>query len=131
MSADQQINDALAARALEIILTGFEDFGEAFSTITQRAEQRFERRDWQGMRRDTVERLDLYPKIVDETVQVLLSSLGSDTRLTAMWERIKGQFAHWCQDRCDFDIACTFYNSIHRKVFAADGIDHRLIFAMN
>ena len=129
MSADHQINDALAARALEIILTGFEDFGEAFSTITQRAEQRFERRDWQGMRRDTVERLDLYPKIVDETVQVLLSSLGSDTRLTAMWERIKGQFAHWCQDRCDFDIACTFYNSIHRKVFAADGIDHRLIFA--
>ena len=47
--------------ALEIIRTGFEDFSAAFATITQRAAQRFDRQDWQGMRRDTVERLDLYP----------------------------------------------------------------------
>ncbi len=122
------MNDTLAELALDIIWTGFDDFCEAFATITQRAGQRFERQDWQGMRRDTVQRLDLYTKIVDETVKSLLRSLGSDARQPALWTTIKMQYVLLCQDRCDYEIACTFYNSIHRKLLTAIGIDHRLIF---
>jgi len=128
LSDEQQTNRALADQALDIIWTGFQDFGDAFATITQRACQRFEQRDWQGTRRDTVERLDLYPKMVDETVKVLLRYLGPDARQPALWTTIKVQFGLRCRGRCDFEIASTFYNSIHRKVFAATGIDHRLIF---
>jgi isocitrate dehydrogenase kinase/phosphatase len=128
LSDDQNISDTLAEQALEIIWTGFDGFAEAFAIITQRAGQRFERRDWQGMRRDTVERLDLYTKIVDETVNSLLRFLGPKARQPALWATIKTQFSIHCRGRCDFEIACTFYNSTHRKVFSATGIDHRLIF---
>jgi isocitrate dehydrogenase kinase/phosphatase len=114
--------------ALDILRTSFEDFSAAFATITQRASQRFERRDWRGMRRDTVERLDLYPKIVDETTRMLLRSLGPQARQPALWGDIKKQFGLNNQDRCDSDIACTFYNSIHRKLFTQSGIDPNLTF---
>ena len=116
------------APALDIIRTGFEDFSDAFSTITQRAAQRFDRRDWWGMRRDTVERLDLYPRIVDETTRMLLRLLGPQARRSALWAAIKKQYRLGLQDRCDFDIACTFYNSVHRKVFSQTGIDPGLTF---
>lgn len=115
-------------RALDIILRGFEDFSAAFATITQRAFQRFESRDWRGMRRDTVARLDLYPEIVDETTGMLLRSLEPQARQSAMWAAIKKKYRLELQNRCDFDIACTFYNSIHRKVFAQTGIDPGLTF---
>ncbi len=128
MSDDQNISGTLAEQALNIVWTGFDDFAEAFATITQRAGQRFERRDWQGMRRDTVERLELYTQIVDETVKILLRSLGSDARQPALWTTVKARFAANRRDRCDFEIACSFFNSTLRKVFSATGIDHRLIF---
>jgi isocitrate dehydrogenase kinase/phosphatase len=114
--------------ALDIIRTGFEDFSAGFATITQRARQRFERRDFQGMRRDTVERLDLYPKIVDETVRMLLRSLGPEALKPALWAATKKQYRLVLQDRCDFDIACTFYNSMHRKIFTQTGVDPGLTF---
>jgi len=122
------MSDTQAEQALDIIWSGFDDFAEAFATITQRAGRRFEQRDWQGMRRDTVERLDLYTKIVDETVETLLRSLGPKARQPALWATIKTKFLIHCQDRCDLEIACSFYNSTQRKVFPATGIDHRLIF---
>jgi isocitrate dehydrogenase kinase/phosphatase len=125
---DRIISDTPAELALDIIRTGFDDFCEAFATITQRAGQRFERQDWQGMRRDTVQRLDLYTKIVDETAKALLHSVGPDARQPALWRTIKSQYILLCQDRCDYEIACTFYNSIHRKLLTATGIDHRLVF---
>lgn len=114
--------------ALDIIRTGFEDFSAGFATITQRARQRFEHRDWRGMRRDTVERLDLYPKIVDETARMLLHALGSQALRPALWAATKKQYRLDLQDRCDFDIACTFYNSMHRKIFTQTGIDPGLTF---
>jgi isocitrate dehydrogenase kinase/phosphatase len=117
-----------AGMALDIIRTGFEDFTAAFATLTQRAGQRFASRDWPGVRRDTVERLDLYPKIVDETVKMLLRDLGLNARQPTFWATIKRQYGLACQDRCDVDIACTFYNSVHRKVFAATGIDPDLTY---
>lgn len=117
-----------AALALDIILRGFDDFCAAFGTITQRAFQRFENRDWRGMRQDTVERLDLYPKIVDETTGMLLRSLEPQARHPGMWAAIKKKYRLELQNRCDFDIACTFYNSIHRKAFAQTSIDPGLTF---
>jgi isocitrate dehydrogenase kinase/phosphatase len=114
--------------ALDIVRTGFEDFSAAFATITQLAAQRFERRDWRGMRRDTVERIDLYPRIVNETTRMLLRSLGPQAHRAALWAAIKKQYRLDLQDRCDFDVACTFYNSIHRKVFTQTGIDPGLTF---
>jgi isocitrate dehydrogenase kinase/phosphatase len=117
-----------ALQATDIIRTGFEDFSAGFATITQRAVQRFENQDWRGMRRDTAERLDLYTKIVDETTSMLLGALGPQAHRPALWAAAKKRYRLDLQDRCDFDIACTFYNSMHRKVFSQTGVDPGLTF---
>ena len=123
-----QTRKELTEQAIEILWTGFGDFCEAFATITQRAGRRFEQRDWQGMRRDTVERLDLYPGIVAETVSLLKRALAPGVCAHAIWSDIKLQFRHVCSDKCDAEIASTFYNSVHRKLFAKMGVDPELTF---
>ncbi len=128
MSGHQGISAALVEQAVNIIRTGFDDFVAAFATITQRAARRFERRDWTGMRLDTVERLDLYTKIVDKTVKILTSGLGADIRRPALWEAVKAQYDLHCRARCDYEIACTFYNSTHRKILTTSGIAPDLMF---
>jgi isocitrate dehydrogenase kinase/phosphatase len=115
-------------QALQIILTGFNDFCEAFATITQRASRRFEQKDWHGMRRDTVERLDLYPKIVDETVGMLNRKLGKDRRQKNLWTTSKTIYHQVCKDRSDAEIAFTFYNSVIRKLFHSIDIEPELTF---
>lgn len=128
MSEYHESDNALAGRALDLIWEGFNEFSDGFAVITQRAGHRFEQRDWQGMRRDTVERLDLYPRIVDEITNKLLASLGPDARRPALWAIGKAQFMLRSRARCDFEIANTFYNSIHRKIFTATSVDPGLIF---
>ncbi len=121
-------NDQVIDQALQILSTGFEDYSAAFATITQRACRRFEQRDWQGMRKDTVERLDLYQKVVDETQAMMQRCLGPQIHQRAVWSVIKPQFADLIQNRCDAELACTFYNSVHRKLFDTVSVDPKLTF---
>ena len=107
----------------QILWRGFARFNEAFARITLRAGTRFEQRDWPGMHRDTVERLDLYPESVSTTMAALISNLGSSVYQHDFWSAVKEQFSYTCRQRCDAEIAGTFYNSVYRKLFAADGVD--------
>jgi isocitrate dehydrogenase kinase/phosphatase len=115
-------------KAVQILATGFDDYGEAFATITQRACRRFEQRDWQGMRRDTLERLDLYPKMVTETVALLTRHLAHLSLDHPLWAAIKTHYYRLSLLRCDAELAGTFYNSIHRKIFNTVGVDPQLTF---
>lgn len=115
--------DENAKQGLHIIRTGFEDFRKAFATLTQRARQRFEQRDWDAMRRDTIERLDFYPKIVDETVGMMHRELGPTACRVDLWISIRALFIQACKDRRDAEIACTFYNSVNRKILTAISAD--------
>ena len=122
------LHKELVGQALQILWTGFDDYCEAFATITQRANRRFEQSDWQGMRRDTVERLDLYPEIVAETESLLKRSLAPAIYRHDIWTDIKTQFNRICQEKYDAEIAGTFYNSVHRKLFVNAGVDPKLTF---
>lgn len=117
-----------AKQGQQIIWTGFEDFRKAFATITQRARQRFEQRDWEAMRRDTLERLDLYPKIVDETIGMMHRELGSMVCQIELWISIRSLYIKSCKNRRDAEIACTFYNSVNRKILTSIGADPLLTF---
>jgi isocitrate dehydrogenase kinase/phosphatase len=118
----------LAIKAFRIIRAGFEDYCEAFATITQRAYIRFEKRDWQGMRSDTLERLSLYSKIIDGTVGLLHRELGEQARQCELWPAIKARYAQAFNDQKNAEIAYTFFNSINRKTFNPVGIDPVLTF---
>jgi isocitrate dehydrogenase kinase/phosphatase len=117
-----------AKQGLQIIGTGFEDFLKAFATLTQRARQRFVQRDWDAMRRDTIERLGLYPKIVEETAGMMRRELGPTACRVDLWISIRALFVQSCKDRRDAEIACTFYNSVNRKIFTSTETDPLLMF---
>ncbi len=125
---DRTIDNAMAMKAFQIIRTGFADYCEAFATITQRAFLRFEQRDWHGMRNDTLERLDLYSKIIEETVGLLHRSLADKAHQHKLWPGIKSLFAQACDQHQNAEIAYTFFNSVHRKIFNPVGIDPQLTF---
>ncbi len=118
----------MALKASQNILTGFDDYCQAFDTITQRAYLRFEHRDWKGMRNDTLERLDLYQKIVEETVGMLHRELGANAHRHDLWPDIKSFYAEACDAHQNAEIAYTFFNSVNRKLFNPIGIDPLLTF---
>ncbi len=116
----------LIDEALQILVTGFDDYCNAFATITQRAGKRFENRDWQGMRQDTLERLDLHAKVVLETVGLLKRHLADRCFERPLWVALKDQYVQQLRQRCDAELACTFFNSINLKLFNTLGFDPEL-----
>ena len=122
------IDKPLARKAFQIIRTGFEDYCEAFATITQRSYTRFEQRDWHGMRNDTLERLDLYSVIIDETEGLLHRELRANAHQYELWPAIKSLYAQAFEHRQNAEIAYTFFNSVYRKTFNPVGIDPLLTF---
>ena len=118
-----------ARRCLEQILAGYGGFRRWFDRITDRAGRRFAQRDWEAMRADTVERLDLYEQSVKDTRDAIETVLGPAARNKALWEAVKQLYAEHCDGLPDNDIRRTFYNSVNRRIFNTFGIDPQTEFA--
>lgn len=124
----QTHDDKQVKQARQLLLSSFDSFLRAFAAITQRAGQRFERCDWQAMRRDTAERLDLYPKAVDQTRRQLERCLREQAREPDVWAALKSTLADRIRHRCDAELACTFFNSVYRRIARPQGVDIQLTF---
>ena len=83
-----------ARHGADIIQRGFEEFHESFRAITRRAKDRFESRDWVGIRRDTVRRMGLHTRSVDETLQALRQEFGCQVERHELWAALKDAFAY-------------------------------------
>lgn len=117
---------AKAARGADVIVRNFDDYHTRFRAITRRSKQRFERRDWDGIHRDTVKRLDLHPHAVSETLEALRDQLGEALQTKELWSSIKETFSHAILGLDDFELAQTFFNSLRRSVFPDDSVDPRI-----
>lgn len=113
----------LAAASARLILEGFSSYQGRFRAITQRAKQRFEKRDWSGLQADAIERLDLYKDVVDVVVAHVNDGLGSEVEDKSIWAIMKARYSELISDREDWDLAETFFNSITRRIFATVGLD--------
>ena len=82
----------LANDTARAILRGFEDHQARFGAITRRARGRFEARDAAGMRRDAIERLDLYKVVVDALVEEVRGLLGEKTGRDLVWAGAKAVY---------------------------------------
>ncbi len=122
------ISENLTTHASDLLWNGYRKYVKAFEYITRRAGERFERRDWQGMRQDTVQRLDLYPKVVRGTYRKVADCLGNQAQNPILWRKIKAVFLSRATHRHDTELACTFYNSINRRILQTVGIDPDLEF---
>jgi isocitrate dehydrogenase kinase/phosphatase len=106
-----------------IVAHAFDTLQAAFRKVTRRAAARFERRDWRGVQRDSLERLGLYRQAVDEAVLTLRSALGGRLYERPLWARLKRGYSELIAARPDRELAETFFNSVSRRLFHTVGVD--------
>jgi len=115
--------DTLVADCAQTLVDAFADYNADFRAITQRAPQRFEERDWRGSQKDAVERIELYEKYVQGTVDLMRSRLGDDVHERAVWSSIKRRFDEMIDPLPDSEFSKTFFSSVTRKTFGTVGVD--------
>jgi isocitrate dehydrogenase kinase/phosphatase len=110
------------------ILEGFEEYVTRFRTVNQRAQRRFEERDWPGMQSDAVERLRVYTVVVDRVLESVGHLLGRRADDPLVWVAVKAVYSGLIADRQDWELAETFYNSVTRRVFGTVGVAEHIEF---
>lgn len=117
----------------EYILKAFDRYHQSFKEITRRTGMKFRQADWQGIKDDAVERLELYSRIADTTVAEIRGMLGeTDTEQNlAAWKNVKGRFIEIINERYDFTLAETFFNSVTRRVFSVMGVNPEIEFTVS
>jgi len=115
----------LAAKAIR---DAFDLYHTRYGSITQRAGMRFAQRDWRGMQADARERLDLYKKVVDETVAQVKELLGDQGTDTRVWAKTKVVYSSFVAKLNLWELAETFFNSITRRIFATVGVNPQIEF---
>jgi isocitrate dehydrogenase kinase/phosphatase len=117
-----------ASRAADTIHRCFDEYLNLFREITRRARKRFERADWDGIRRDTVRRLDLYERMIGDALGAMEEQLKTELSNRELWMAIKSAYWREVLGRDDFELAQTFFNSLTRRVFPHDGVDPSIDF---
>jgi isocitrate dehydrogenase kinase/phosphatase len=117
------------AQGADTIHWAFDDYRQQVRAITRRVQQRFERRDWAGIRQDTVERLSLHSRSVGRVCETLREQLGDHLANRSVWISLKEAYTATILGRDDFELAQTFFNSLTRRVFSHDGVDPGIDFA--
>jgi len=119
----------LAQSGAKAIAQAFDDYHSGFKAITRRAKSRFEERDWQGVQRDAVERLDLRERVVNQAVADVRAWLGAETLNKSLWAGVKNCYSTLIAGRDDFELAETFFNSVTRRIFTTVGVDPSIEYA--
>jgi isocitrate dehydrogenase kinase/phosphatase len=118
-----------AALAANLIAREFDAYHHRFRALTRRAKQRFELRDWRGIRRNTVERLNLHGRSIADCFDLLRTELGPRLEQKELWVALKQTYAHALLGRDDFELGQTFFNSLVRRVFPHAGVDPSIDYA--
>jgi isocitrate dehydrogenase kinase/phosphatase len=114
---------AAAARLSEAVRNGFDRYQAAFFEITRRAPRRFDAADWRGMRADALERLDLYPGVLQDVVAHLTAGLGAAGRDQAVWRTARSRYSEAIAGHPAAEIAETFFNSVTRRLLHTVGVN--------
>lgn len=117
-----------AVRGADVIHRSFDDYHARFRVITRRTKERFERCDWDGIRRDTVKRLSLHPQAISETFEALQDQFGERAGDMSFWAGMKEAYLLAILGRDDFELAQTFFNSLSRRAFPHVGVDPAIDF---
>jgi len=122
------IDSGLAESAARAICDAYSNYRANFDEITGRAGGRFRERNWQGMRADRTERLDLYKHSVDRLEADIRNRLQDRIEAKHVWERIKNNYTGLIGRHGDRELAETFFNSLTRRIFVTIGVDPQVEF---
>ena len=114
---------ALATQAASLIHAGFEDYHARFRAVTQRAQRRFETRDWSGANADAVERIELYEFCAQRMTAALERELGESLRDRGLWRQIHAAYSTIIASLLDQELYKTWYNTQTRRCFKTRGVD--------
>lgn len=120
--------ESSVAHAADTIHWAFDEYRQRVQAITRRVQQRFERRDWAGIRQDTIERLGLHSRSIGRVCEVLAEQLGEHLLDRSLWAGLKEAYTATILGRNDFELAQTWFNSLSRRVFGHDGVDPTIDF---
>jgi isocitrate dehydrogenase kinase/phosphatase len=112
-----------AEQAAALIRAGFDDYHVRFRAITQRAQQRFETRDWSGASADAVERIELYDACALRMAAQLEAVLGEALRERTLWRGIHACYSRIIASLLDQELYKTWYNTQTRRFFKTRGVD--------
>jgi len=101
----------------------FDAYCEGFNEITARTRKRFLEEDWEGIRQDATDRLELYANIVDKTVSDLNRQTRDMENAETLWRDVKADFLKIVEKRHEDQSAKTFFNSVTRRVFDIIGVN--------
>ncbi len=121
-------NRELVSEAANAVFQAFVKYNDNFRRITERAKQRFEKREWSAAQRDLGERIELYTKSVDRNVAALTRLLGPNCTNREIWIQLKKFFGERVNDIPDGEFSKTYFNSINRRIFNTVGIDPEIEF---
>ena len=126
--ATHEVDKALADVLARELRAGFADYHARFSAITQRAQRRFEMRDWQGAQNDTSERIELYERCIGEMVERVVRMLGAAPSDRALWGAVRDAYAVTIAGLLDQELYMTWFNTLARRFFRIRGVDAQIEF---
>ncbi len=118
----------LERRCAQAILKAFNEYQRKFKMITQRAKARFEYQDWQGMKGDAAERLDLYREQVSLIAIEINKLLAESVNDKKIWTKTKVIYSDLNSGYDVWELAETFFNSVSRRIFTTVGVDPQIEF---
>ncbi len=99
-----------------------------FTAVTRRAQTRFANQQWVEAQADAAERLDIYKRLVDNTVQQICHLLADRVQNKVVWVSLKAVYSTLIGERHDWELAETFFNSVTRRIFTTVGVDPQIEF---
>ncbi|MFW5816862.1 MAG: isocitrate dehydrogenase kinase/phosphatase AceK regulatory subunit, partial [Wenzhouxiangella sp.] len=119
---------SVIVKAAEILIDAFDDYNASFADITRRAKRRFERGERAGMRRDSVARLNLYDRSINEAISRLEQHLDERLFSRTLWVDIRARFETLIDGQLDAELYKTFFNTISRRLHKTRGVDPAIEF---
>jgi isocitrate dehydrogenase kinase/phosphatase len=116
------------AYAAELLRDGFADYHARFRAITQRAQRRFETRDWVGVQGDAVERIELYDTCISEMATKLEARVGAALAERATWAELRDTYGEAIANLLDQELYKTWFNTLARRFFRIRGVDAEVEF---
>lgn len=118
----------LANLAAHGIHDAFDRYQTDFQRLTRRAGEHFESRKWQDLRADSAQRIDVYSVTVRDVVAQVRQLLGDRGEDRLVWASMKAVYSGLIEQRQDWELAETFFNSVTRRIFTTVGVDDRIEF---
>lgn len=124
----EHTDSRLASLGAKAIYRGFDDYQRSFKTITREAKALFEQRNWTGIQANAAARLDVYAGEIKQLVADVRELLGERIDSAVVWAGMKAVYSSLIDDRDDWEIAETFFNSVTRRIFVTVGVNQQIEF---